>query len=64
MLDGIQLLRDNGIAVVGAGANIAEARRRSFIEKKGMKLAFLDYCSNLGEILWPLQTGRGLRLYG
>lgn len=49
MLDTIALLRDKGIRVIGAGRNLAEARAPVVIEKKGVKIAFLAYCSILHE---------------
>jgi poly-gamma-glutamate synthesis protein (capsule biosynthesis protein) len=41
------LLRSKGIKVVGAGRNLAEARAPEIIEKNGVKVAFLAYCSIL-----------------
>ena len=49
MLDTIETLRGRGIAVVGAGANLAEARKPAVLEKNGVKVAFLAYCSVLRE---------------
>lgn len=40
---GMTLLREAGIATVGAGANSAEARAPHFVEMKGIRLAFLGY---------------------
>lgn len=34
-----------GIAVCGAGRNITEARKPAIVERKGVKIAFLGYCS-------------------
>lgn len=47
--DTIDLLEENGIAVCGAGRNIAEARRPAIVERNGVKVAFLGYSS----ILFP-----------
>lgn len=47
MLETIDVLRENGFAVIGAGKNIAEARRPALIERKGTKVAFLAYASVL-----------------
>ncbi len=44
-LDSLDLLAGNGISVIGAGRNIAEARRPAIIERKGARIAFLGYCS-------------------
>ncbi len=49
MLDTVQLFRKKGMAVVGAGANLKEAREPAFIERKGTRVAFLAYCSVLRE---------------
>ena len=47
LLDTIELLNSKGIKTVGAGANIEEARKPQIIEKKGVKVGFLAYCSVL-----------------
>ena len=47
LLDTVDLLRGRGIKVVGAGRNLAEARAPEIIEKNGVKVAFLAYCSIL-----------------
>lgn len=47
LLDTLDLLRQNGIAVVGVGKNIDEARKPIIIERNGTKVAFLNYCSVL-----------------
>jgi poly-gamma-glutamate synthesis protein (capsule biosynthesis protein) len=49
MLDTIETLRGRGIATVGAGRNLAAAREPAVIERKGVKVAFLAYCSVLRE---------------
>ncbi|MBI2985374.1 MAG: CapA family protein [Deltaproteobacteria bacterium] len=38
-------LEGMGIAVCGAGRNIDEARKPAVVERKGVKVAFLGYCS-------------------
>ena len=43
--DTINILTKNGIAVVGAGKNISEARKPAILEKKGTKVGFLAYIS-------------------
>jgi hypothetical protein len=45
LLDCIEHLRSEGVAVVGGGANIAEARKPAILERKGTKIAVLGYCS-------------------
>lgn len=47
LADTIALLNDNNIRTVGAGKNIAEARRPVVIERKGILTAFLAYNSIL-----------------
>jgi len=47
LLDTIALFRDKGIHVVGAGRNLREARRPALVERNGVKVAFLAYCSVL-----------------
>jgi len=47
LLDTIDLFRERGIAVVGAGRNLSEARRPAFLERNGVRVAFLAYCSIL-----------------
>lgn len=38
-------LHQRGIATVGAGRTLAEARKPAFVERKGTTVAFLGYCS-------------------
>ena len=47
VIDTIEILKNNGIAMCGVGVNINEARKPAIIERKGVKVAFLDYCSVL-----------------
>jgi Bacterial capsule synthesis protein PGA_cap len=49
LLDTITLLESNGIKTIGAGRNLAEARRPTIIEKNGVRVAFLAYCTILNE---------------
>ena len=39
----IELLREQGIAYAGAGANLEQARRPAILESKGVKIAMLGY---------------------
>ncbi|MBI4329778.1 MAG: CapA family protein [Chloroflexi bacterium] len=41
----LEVLRHNNIRAVGAGKDIAEARKPVIIENKGVKIGFLAYCS-------------------
>ncbi|WP_027659658.1 CapA family protein [Salinispora fenicalii] len=45
LLDCIGRLRRDGITVVGAGADIDEARRPGIVERDGTRVGFLAYCS-------------------
>lgn len=47
LMETIGVLRALGFRVVGAGANIAEARAPAFIERAGVTFGFLAYCSVL-----------------
>ena len=47
LADTIQLFRDRGMQTVGAGMNIAEARKPAFIDANGQRVAFLAYASVL-----------------
>ncbi|MBI4526946.1 MAG: CapA family protein [Deltaproteobacteria bacterium] len=47
LLDTLELFRGMGVQTVGAGKNEEEARRAIVLERKGIKIAFLAYCSVL-----------------
>ncbi|MBI2989118.1 MAG: CapA family protein [Deltaproteobacteria bacterium] len=47
LLESIEVLRAHGIEVIGVGSNLEEARRAAILERKGTKVAFLDYNSVL-----------------
>lgn len=47
MLETVGTLRKQGFTVIGSGANLQEARRPAVIERNGLKVAFLAYCSVL-----------------
>lgn len=49
LLDTRALLRDKGIAVTGAGRDLAEARAPAIVERDGIKVGFLGYCSVIPE---------------
>jgi poly-gamma-glutamate capsule biosynthesis protein CapA/YwtB (metallophosphatase superfamily) len=42
-LDTLDLLRDNGIAVVGAGSSLQRARQAAVFDVDGLRIAFLGY---------------------
>lgn len=47
MLDTASLLRERGMKVIGAGRNLEEARQPAIVERNGVRIAFLAYCSIL-----------------
>jgi poly-gamma-glutamate synthesis protein (capsule biosynthesis protein) len=47
--DTIDVLRAKGIQTVGAGANREEACKPVFLDRNGIRIAFLAYCSVLNE---------------
>jgi poly-gamma-glutamate synthesis protein (capsule biosynthesis protein) len=49
LIDTLDLFRQMGITVVGAGRTLTEARRPALIERNGVVTAFLAYCSILHE---------------
>jgi hypothetical protein len=49
LLDTIAILRDRGMQTVGAGRNLEEARRPAILERNGVRVAILAYCSILNE---------------
>ena len=49
LLDTAEVLEKIGSRVIGAGRNIAEARQPAIIEKNGVRVAILAYCSVLRE---------------
>lgn len=49
LLDTIELLRAQGLHVVGAGRDLAEARAPAILECNGVRIAILAYCSILHE---------------
>lgn len=49
LVDTIDLFEGKGITTIGAGKTIAEARRPRVVERNGVRIAFLAYCSVLFE---------------
>lgn len=47
MLDTVDLLRAKGMHVIGAGLDLEAARRPAVVERNGVRIAFLAYCSIL-----------------
>ena len=49
LLDTLDLLRARGIQTIGAGRDLAAARTPAILERAGVRVAFLAYCSVLRE---------------
>ena len=49
LLDTRKLLLEKGIAVTGAGRDLDEAREPAIVERNGIKVGFLGYCSVIPE---------------
>lgn len=47
LIDTADVLRARGMQVIGAGRDLDEARRPAFVERNGVRIAFLAYCSVL-----------------
>ena len=47
LLDSIALLHSKGIQTIGAGRNIEEARQPAIVERNGIRVAMLAYCTVL-----------------
>ncbi len=60
LLDCIGRFRRDGITVVGAGADIEEARRPGIIERGGTRVGFLAYCSVAPEGYYAGQHKHGV----
>ena len=57
--DTVDVFRHIGIPTIGAGHNIAEARRHVVIEKHRLRVAFLGYCSVLLPQFWATEERAG-----
>ncbi|MBI4191498.1 MAG: CapA family protein [Betaproteobacteria bacterium] len=57
--DTAETFRKLGIPTVGAGRNIAEARKAVVLERKGLRIAFLGYVSVVAPQYWATQTRAG-----
>jgi poly-gamma-glutamate capsule biosynthesis protein CapA/YwtB (metallophosphatase superfamily) len=59
VVDTIKYLREQGIATIGTGSNIKEARTPAILEKKGLRIAFLGYSSVLLPQYWATESRPG-----
>ena len=59
-LNTLRYLREAGLEVIGGGATEEEARRWIVIERKGVKIAFLGYCSVLPQDYWAQEARPGV----
>lgn len=59
LFDTVSALRDAQLAVVGVGANIAEAREPVIVSVKGQRIAFLAYSSILPLNFWAEENRPG-----
>src|SRR4029077_14877454 len=57
--DTAETFRLLGIPTVGAGRNIAEARKPAIITRKGLRIAFLGYVSVIPPQSWATETRAG-----
>ncbi len=58
LIDSLRALREAGIEPVGAGEDLAAARRAVVVERKGLRLAFLAV-SAVGDFAWASDTAPG-----
>ncbi len=59
-LDTIENFKKHNIKTIGTGANIADARKPAIIDKKGIRIAFLGYCSVLLPQYWATENRAGV----
>ena len=65
----LEVLRANGMQVIGAGKDLNEARKPAIVERNGTKIAFLAYNSILPQNYWATEDRpgcaplRGLTIY-
>lgn len=60
LLDCRENFRKLGIATIGTGANLADARKPVVFDRNGVKVAFLAYCSVLIPASWATNTRAGV----
>jgi len=57
--DTVEALRSLGISTVGAGSNIAAARKPAIFDRNGLRIAFLGYVSVVLPQTWATETRAG-----
>ncbi|MCE2945689.1 MAG: CapA family protein [bacterium] len=57
--DTVDVFRDLGLPTIGAGHTITQAREPVFLERNGLRVAFLGYCSVLLPQYWATDTRAG-----
>lgn len=57
--DTLQALKEQDLAVIGVGRNLAEARQPAIIERKGTRVAFLGYNTILPQGYWAEEDRPG-----
>ncbi len=63
LFDTMQLLKDNGYQVIGAGKNLEEGYAPAVLEKDGVLVAIIGFCENEEGVATEFQSGTaGLRL--
>ncbi|WP_208322186.1 CapA family protein [Paramicrobacterium fandaimingii] len=59
-LDTVDAIEAAGLIPLGTGQNIAEARRPRIVERNGVRVAFLAYCSILPDSYWATSERAGI----
>lgn len=59
-IDTVETLNNLGIATIGSGKDIEEARKSALFEKKGIKVAFLGYASDILPQYWATEEQAGV----
>ena len=60
IMETIKTLDGAGVAHMGTGANLDEARKPVILERKGTKVGFLNYCSVARENSWATEDRAGV----
>lgn len=60
LIDTVDLFQKMGMHTIGAGRNLREARKPAIVERNGVRVAFLGYCSVLREGYEATPDGAGM----